>query len=87
MKYPKALFYIWKNFFTGRNKLVLYAICFIACFSIAIGFLHNIFVGLVAIYAWFFFLPCAIFAIDHDREKNPNRPKTLGNLYRILSGK
>jgi len=80
---------IWKNFVTGRNKLALTLLIVFGLTQIFIAFIYNPWwlFGPLSIFGWAVLLPHAIYLIDLDTKRNPGRPKTLGNLGRILFGR
>jgi len=89
---------IWTYFFKHhlRNRgLEFYAGYWgLVLFSLIVGFgtvtwlsYFGLLFGLLAIFGWFFFVPAAIYLMDHDAKNNPSRPKTLANLLHILLSK
>jgi prepilin signal peptidase PulO-like enzyme (type II secretory pathway) len=80
---------IWKNFFTGRNPVVLmltvtlFALVVIRTFNQPFAW----FFGPLALLGILFGLPSAVFLIDQDKKKNPNRPTSPKNLILTLRGK
>ena len=80
---------IWKNFFVGRNRLALIGVCAFCLVQIGIAFTYQPWYlwGSLAIFGYAFALPSAIYLIDQDSRKNPGRPRTIGNLAKILTGR
>ena len=80
---------IWKNFFFGRNRWALITMCAFCLFQIGVAaFMYPWYVwGPLAIFGFAFALPSAIYLIDQDSIKNPNRPRTFNNLAKIFIGR
>lgn len=85
MKYILCMIEIWKNFYLGRNKFALIMVILLQLYFIIIGFIIAGILGvLITGLVWLFAAPAAIFLIDADHKKHPNKPKSLKSIFKIL---